>query len=106
MSIASFAYLNLFFQKMCNTTKCLIMYTITVCIAIMIGQKGKKCHHISQSTLSKLQPIDPMVILSYLKTTMFPCAKPFFSACKGGTSTGFDMLAQRAYEPGLMEALF
>ena len=82
------------------------MYTITVCIAIMIGQKGKKCHHISQCTLSKLQPIDPMVILSYLKTTMFPCAKQFFSACKGGTSTGFDMLAQRAYEPGLREALF
>ena len=68
------------------------MYTITMCIAIMIGQKEKKCHHISQCTLSKLQPINPMVILSYLKTTVFPYEMWFFSACQGGTSTGFDML--------------
>ena len=77
-----------------------------MCIAIMIGQKEKKCHHIGQRTLCKLQPIDPMVILSYLKTTLFPCAERFFSACKGGTSTGIDMLAQRAYEPGLTVHFF
>ena len=82
------------------------MYTITMCIAIMIGQKEKKCHHIGQRTLCKLQPIDPMVILSYLKMTLFPCAERFFSACKGGTSTGFDMLAQRAYVRELMEHFF
>ena len=51
-----------------------------MCIAIMIGQKEKKCHRISQCTLSKLQPINPMVILSYLKTTLFPCAKHGISA--------------------------
>ena len=68
--------------------------------------KGKKCHHIGQRTLCKLQPIDPMVILSYLKMTLFPCAEQFFSAFKGGTSTGFDMLAQRAYVRELREHFF
>ena len=82
------------------------MYTNTVCIAIMIGQKGKKCHHISQCTPSKLQPIDPMVILSYLKMTLFPCANQLISACKVGTSTGFDMLAQRAYDQTFKKAFF
>merc|ERR1711947_59480 len=46
------------FQKSYTTKKCLIMYPLTVYIAIMIGQKGKKSI-ISQCTLSKLQPIDP-----------------------------------------------
>ena len=69
-----------------------------MCIAIMIGQKEKKCHHIGQHTLCKLQPIDPMVILSYLKMTMFPRAERFFSACKGGTSARFDMLDHMAYD--------
>ena len=77
-----------------------------MCIAIMIGQKEKKCQHISQCTLSMLQTIDPMVIPSYLKTTVFPCAKRFFSACKGGTSTGIDMMAQRAYYPALKDRFF